>query len=69
MNVLLLGGSPSAPSTTWRLLQLLGERLAALGHRTVALQVRQLPAEALLHADPDDAVLREPSRWCSRPTP
>jgi FMN reductase len=59
MNVLLLGGSPSAPSTTWRLLQLLGERLAALGHRTVALQVRQLPAEALLHADLDDAVLRE----------
>jgi FMN reductase len=59
MNVLLLGGSPSAPSTTWRLLQLLGERLAALGHRTVALQVRQLPAEALLRADPDDTVLRE----------
>jgi FMN reductase len=59
MNVLLLGGSPSLPSTTWRLLQLLGERLAALGHRTVALQVRQLPAEALLRADPGDAVLRE----------
>jgi FMN reductase len=59
MNVLLLGGSPSSPSTTWRLLQLLGERLAALGHRTVALQVRQLPAEALLQADADDAVLRE----------
>jgi FMN reductase len=59
MNVLLLGGSPSSPSTTWRLLQLLGERLAALGHRTVALQVRQLPAEALLRADPEDAALRE----------
>jgi FMN reductase len=59
MNVLLLGGSPSSPSTTWRLLQLIGERLAALGHRTVALQVRLLPAEALLHADSDDAVLRE----------
>jgi FMN reductase len=62
MNVLLLGGSPSAPSTTWRLLQLLGERLGALGHRMVALQVRQLPAEALLRADPDDAVLREALR-------
>jgi len=59
MNVLLLGGSPSAPSTTWRLLQLFGERLAALGHRSVALQVRQLPAEALLQADANDAVLRE----------
>lgn len=59
MNVFLLGGSPSAPSTTWRLLQLFGERLGALGHRTVALQVRQLPAEALLQANPDDPVLRE----------
>jgi FMN reductase len=59
MNVLLLGGSPSSPSTTWRLLQLLGERLAALGHRTVALQARQLPAEALLQANAGDAVLRE----------
>jgi FMN reductase len=59
MNVLLLGGSPSSPSTTWRLLQLLGERLAALGHRTVALQVRQLPGDALLQADADDAVVRE----------
>jgi FMN reductase len=59
MNVLLLGGSPSAPSTTWRLLQLLGERLAALGHRTLALQVRELPAAALLRADCDDPALRE----------
>jgi FMN reductase len=59
MNVLLLGGSPSAPSTTWRLLQLIGERLAAQGHRTVALQVRELPAQALLRADTLDPVLRE----------
>jgi FMN reductase len=59
MNVLLLGGSPSAPSTTWRLLRTLGEGLAARGHRTVALQVRQLPAEALLRADAEDPVLRE----------
>jgi FMN reductase len=59
MNVLLLGGSPSAPSTTWRLLQLLGQGLVALAHRTVALQVRQLPAEALLRADLDDPLLRE----------
>lgn len=55
MNVLLLGGSPSSPSTTWRLLQLVGEHLAALGHRTVALQVRELPAQALLRGDLDDS--------------
>jgi FMN reductase len=63
MNVLLLGGSPSAPSTTWRLLQLLGERLAALGHRTVALQVRELPAQALLRAETEDLALREALAW------
>jgi FMN reductase len=61
MNVLLLGGSPSAPSSTWRLLQLVGERLAALGRRTALevyeLQVRELPALALLRADVDDAAI------------
>jgi len=57
MNVLLLGGSPSAPSSTWRLLQLVGERLAGLGHRTVALQVRELPALALLRADVADPAI------------
>jgi FMN reductase len=54
MNVLLLGGSPAAPSTTWRLLQLVGERLALHGWRTHALQVRELPPAALLRADLSD---------------
>lgn len=57
MNVLLLGGSPSAPSTTWRLQQLVGERLAALRYRTVALQVRELPGNALLRADFKDPAI------------
>ncbi|WP_036172380.1 NADPH-dependent FMN reductase [Massilia sp. 9096] len=61
MNVLLLGGSPSAPSSSWRLLQLLGERLAAPGQRTAhqihALQVRDLPALALLRADIGDPAI------------
>lgn len=57
MTVLLLGASPSSPSTTWRLQQLVGERLAALGHRTVALQVRELPAHALLRADVKDPAI------------
>jgi len=59
MNVLLLGGSPSAPSTTWRLLQLVGTRLAALGHRSAALQVRELPAPALLRADLHDPAIAQ----------
>jgi len=57
MNVLLLGGSPSAPSSSWRLQQLVGARLAALGHRTRALQVRDLPAQALLRADTSDPAI------------
>jgi FMN reductase len=59
MTVLLLGGSPSSPSTTWRLQQLVGERLAALGHRTSALQVRDLPAPALLRADVKDPAIAD----------
>jgi len=59
MTVLLLGASPSSPSTTWRLQQLVGERLAALGHRTAALQVRELPALALLRADTRDAAIAD----------
>jgi FMN reductase len=34
-----------------------GERLAELGHRTVALQVRELPAQALLRADAMDPAI------------
>jgi FMN reductase len=59
MTVLLLGSSPSSPSTTWRVQQLVGERLAALGHRTVALQVRELPAPALLRADANDPAIAD----------
>jgi FMN reductase len=51
MNILLLAGSPSIPSRSTRLLQYVGEKLALLGHRYVKLHVRDLPAEALLHAD------------------
>ena len=55
MNVLLLAGSPSAPSRSTRLLHHAGEKLALLGHRYTKLQVRDLPAEALLRADFNDA--------------
>jgi len=51
MTILLLAGSPSIPSRSTRLLQHVGERLAARGHRHVKLHVLDLPAEALLHAD------------------
>lgn len=59
MSVLLLGGSPSHPSGSARLLQHIGQRLALQGHRTHRLQVRDLPAEALLHAHCGDAAIAD----------
>lgn len=53
MSILLLGGSPSIPSSSSRLLLHIGDRLAAQGHRYSRLHVRDLPAKALLHADCD----------------
>lgn len=58
MNILLLAGSPSTPSRSTRLLHHVGERLALLGHRYVKLHVRDLPAQALVHADFNDELLR-----------
>ena len=59
MSVLLLGGSPSASSSGARLLQHIGDKLALQGHRCTKLHVRDLPAEALLHADfSDPAIIR-----------
>lgn len=57
MSVLLLGGSPSASSSGARLLQHIGDKLAAQGHRSSRLQVRDLPAQALLHADLSDPAI------------
>lgn len=51
LNILLLAGSPGIPSRSTRLLHHVGEQLALLGHRTSKLHVRDLPAEALLHAE------------------
>ena len=58
MTILLLSGSPSTPSRSSRLLQLIGERLNARGQRTVSIHVRDLPAQALLHADFGDPELQ-----------
>lgn len=57
MKILLIAGSPSAPSRSTRLLKYAGEQLALRGHRTGILQVRDLPAQALLHADFGNAEL------------
>jgi FMN reductase len=49
--VLSVSGSPSAASRTTGLLRHLGTRLSAQGHQVISLDVRTLPAEALLSAD------------------
>lgn len=58
MSILLLSGSPAVPSSTGRLLDHVGDKLAALGHRHTRLQVRDLPAKALLHAEFSDLALK-----------
>ncbi|GAB2748731.1 NADPH-dependent FMN reductase [Kitasatospora kifunensis] len=50
-TVLAVSGSPSATSRTTRLLRHVGARLADHGHRVLPLDVRELPAEALLAGD------------------
>ncbi|WP_330341715.1 NADPH-dependent FMN reductase [Streptomyces sp. NBC_00557] len=50
-TVLSVSGSPSASSRTGRLLHHLGRRLTAQGHQVIPLDVRTIPAEALLGAD------------------
>ena len=50
-TILSVSGSPSASSRTARLLRHLDDRLAAQGHEVIPLDVRTLPAEALLGAD------------------
>ncbi|MFH8618818.1 NADPH-dependent FMN reductase [Streptomyces sp. NPDC017979] len=50
-TVLSVSGSPSATSRTARLLRHLDQRLAAHGHEVTSLDVRTLPAGALLGAD------------------
>lgn len=51
MSILLIGGSPSVTSRSGRLLGNIGARLEQEGLSVESLQVRDLPAEALLHAD------------------
>lgn len=54
MTVILISGSPSPTSSGARLLHHIGDRLAAHGHQCSRLQVRDLPAAALLHGDASD---------------
>lgn len=60
MSILLLGGSPAAVSSTGRLLDHVAEKLAerSIGHRYTKVQVRELPAHALLHTETSDLAIK-----------
>jgi FMN reductase len=58
MNVVLLAGSPSASSRSNLLLAHLQRRLADSGALCHTLALRELPAQALLHADLSHPVLQ-----------
>jgi FMN reductase len=58
MTILLLAGSPSAPSRSTRLLHHVGAKLSALGHHASRLDVRDLPGQALLRADFGDSQIK-----------
>ncbi len=58
MSILLLAGSPSSPSRSTRLLHYVGEQLEILGHHCSRIEIRDLPAEALLRADFSNSVLQ-----------
>lgn len=57
MSVILLGGSPAPHSSSSRLLQHIGERLALHGQRLQRIEVRDLSASALLSLDTDEPVI------------
>ncbi|GAA4969620.1 hypothetical protein GCM10023205_38620 [Yinghuangia aomiensis] len=58
-SVLVVWGSPSEASRTGAVAAQVADRLAAAGHRVDRLAVRDLPAEALLHADFADPAIRD----------
>ncbi|GAA2016102.1 NADPH-dependent FMN reductase [Nakamurella flavida] len=51
LTVLSISASPSASSSTHALLTHVNRRITGAGHRVHTLQLRDLPAQALVHAD------------------
>ncbi|MGW2278474.1 NADPH-dependent FMN reductase [Streptomyces sp. NPDC001770] len=64
--ILSVSGSPSATSRTSRLLRHLDARLEADRHEVVPLDVRDIPAQALLGADPGHPAIARVSALVDR---
>ncbi|MDB4971964.1 MAG: ssuE [Myxococcaceae bacterium] len=58
-SIVIITGSPTRPSRTVGLAQAVEQRLLREAFRVRTLHVRDLPAEALLHADFNDPKLKE----------
>lgn len=58
-SIVIITGSPTRPSRTLGLVQVVEQRLAREAFRVRTLHVRDLPAEALLHARFDDPAIKE----------
>ena len=58
-SIVIITGSPTRPSRTVGLAQVVEQRLLREGFRVRTLHVRDLPAEALLHAEFNDPKIKE----------
>lgn len=58
-TVVVLNGSPSNPSTTERLLAQVAARVRADGHLSSLINIRELPAQALVTANAQDPVIAQ----------
>ncbi|HEX5655768.1 MAG TPA: NADPH-dependent FMN reductase [Polyangiales bacterium] len=58
-SIAIITGSPTRPSRTLGLVQVVEQRLAREAFRVRTIHVRDLPAEALLHAKFDDPAIKE----------
>jgi FMN reductase len=58
-SIVIITGSPTRPSRTVGLAQVVEHRLLREGFRVRTLHVRDLPAQALLHAEFNDPKLKE----------
>ncbi|WP_394849598.1 NADPH-dependent FMN reductase [Pendulispora brunnea] len=65
-SIVIVTGSPTRPSRTTGLAQLVGQRLSRDAFRVRVLHVRDLPAEALLHADFSHPDIQRASQWVAQ---
>jgi FMN reductase len=66
LSVVIITGSPVRPSRTAGLAEIVERRLLQETLRVRVLHVRDLPAEALLHADFDHPAIKEATRWVAQ---